>query len=100
MWKERNGRRYLYLNERIGRRVVSHYIGRGEEAEFLAELLADQRRDRERRRMQKRLEREALESDEQLIAILSELSDSVTKAALLVTSFHQHHRGEWRRRRE
>jgi hypothetical protein len=40
-WKERKGRKYYYVSERIGRRVVSRYIGRGHEADHIAALVEE-----------------------------------------------------------
>ena len=91
---------YCYRARKVGGRVVRQYVGAGRVAELAAQVDArerDRRRREADRRRQERAELDAL--DDQLKA-LAEATDLATRAALLAAGYHQHKRGEWRRRRE
>jgi hypothetical protein len=91
--------RYYTRSKKVNGRVVREYIGTGTVAELAAQMDASTRADREAKRAALRTEQEELRSLEGDLESLVELTDLVTQAALLVAGFHQHKRGEWRRRR-
>lgn len=100
-WERRKGRGAYYTRSRkVGGRVVREYIGTGAVAALAAEL---DRMERERRRQREREWRETrrrLEALEAEMRALEVNSDRVVRAELAVAGYHQHARGEWRRRRE
>lgn len=50
--------------------------------------------------LEKRLEKDDLQALNAELDNMNERTDLVARAALLAAGFHQHKRGEWRRRRE
>ncbi|HJZ54029.1 MAG TPA: hypothetical protein VKE74_03695 [Gemmataceae bacterium] len=99
-WEQRGGRSYYYTAERIGGRVVKSYVGTGRVAELAAQLDAINRQEREAEDEDAQSARDELADLDAALAPLSELADLLARAALQAAGFHQHHRGEWRRRRE
>jgi hypothetical protein len=99
-WEERgNGRRYYYRSRRVGDRVVKEYFGTGISGEMAA--AADEAK-RQRNFMiaaTRRAERQRIEDLDHTLAELDIIAETLTKATLAAAGFHQHHRGEWRRRR-
>ena len=94
-WK--NG--YLYRNKRIGKRVVTVYIGSGYSA-----LLAEQVNERVKQEAEKkRQEWQAIKDEQQrldaMVNDFSNLATAYADALLLVNGYRQHKRGEWRRKR-
>jgi hypothetical protein len=102
--EKRGGRSYYYTAERVGGRVVKHYIGSGRVAAIAAQLTATWRAERtaerDAERAADRRARKELADLDAALAPLDELADLLARAALLAAGFHRHHRGEWRRRRE
>ena len=79
--------------------MVREYYGKGPDAR-LAAALDKSRRER------KQTERQALQADREkwsdacaILDVLITISDLLVVATLLAEGFHQHDRGEWRRRR-
>ncbi len=97
-WVKRYGKRYYYRGRRVGDQVVSEYFGTGPDAK-LAAALDERRHAREaaERRVRKQ-NREIWDSAASPTMTLIDVCRLLTKAALLAEGFHQHHRGEWRRR--
>src|SRR5271166_3304195 len=95
----RNGRPYLYRSIRREGRVTSQYLGRGKDALLINALEIIQREDRENERHQERIERKQLDDLEQALDELAEQARDLASKALSAAGYHQHHRGEWRRRR-
>jgi hypothetical protein len=92
-------RGYYYRVRKVDGRVVREYVGRGRLAELIAESDADERRERAERRdafRQRKAEQEAVDA---LVNELNDVADLLARAALLAAGFHQHKRGEWRKRR-
>lgn len=92
-WRRHGDRMYgPYYICRQGRR---QYMGKG--------LLASQYAAEEQRcraeEEARRSELKQLEALDAQITELTEVTDIFMKASLLVAGFHQHHRGEWRKRR-
>lgn len=98
-WENRNGKgRYYTRSRRVGGRIVREYIGRGPEADLVAEL---DRQEHEMRRLEaeRKIARRAHDAalDAQVDEI-SELANLLARGLLLAAGFY-HHRGEWRRSR-
>jgi hypothetical protein len=91
--------RYYTRSRKVNGRVVREYVGTGPVAECAARLDA---LERDRRRLEAldvrdaRAELDALDAD---FAALDATANLVARAALLAAGYHQHKRGEWRRRR-
>jgi hypothetical protein len=99
-WESRKGRgRYYTRSRRRGGRVIREYFGTGEVAELAAQMDGLRRRERieaiEARR-RRDCEADALDA---CVAAACHAIDLMARAALVAAGFHQHHRGEWRRRR-
>lgn len=95
----RNGRRYYYQASRVDGRVVKRYVGTGELAGLLGDYdqLAAQRR--QLAAEADRADRADLDALQQEVADACDLVDQLTRAVLGMAGFHQHDRGEWRKRR-
>jgi hypothetical protein len=99
-WESRKGRgRYYTRSVRVGGRVVRRYLGTGAHAERAARLdamtraaNAQERADLMERRMPVEWAAEQLED-------LAAMTDTLVRATLVLAGYHQHHRGEWRKRR-
>ena len=100
-WESRKGRgRYYTRSRRVGGRVVREYLGKGWNALSVADLddlLRAKRRTALAARREVNGELQKIDAD--LLAICKSV-DLVAKAAMLAAGYHQHHRGEWRRKRE
>jgi hypothetical protein len=99
-WDVRRGRRYYYRSARSEDHVRRVYLGGGE----LAELAA---RADEQRRAERRSQAEAWRDEETrreaagvILDELGELTELLTRAALMGAGYHRHDRGPWRRRRD
>jgi hypothetical protein len=105
-WELRHGgRRYLYRNRRIDGKPVKEYLAAGDE--FGALMADDLRRLQARQQKVGRLTREARAEFrrriDEMLAGVSEANATlriVAAGILTALGFHQHHRGEWRMRRE
>ena len=95
-WESRHKHHsYYYRKRRVGRRVVSEYVGAGPAAMLIAELdMVEQEEAQEKRREQLRMMEQDLDIDEAL-----DLSIDLARAVLLLAGCHSH-KGEWRRRRD
>ena len=71
----------------------------GPVAELMAEMDAQERAERMARRGTIRDEREQSGSLEASVTTLGDAADLLTRAALTLAGYHQHRRGEWRKRR-
>jgi hypothetical protein len=92
-------RGYYYRVRKVNGRVVREYVGRGPIAELVAQMDGLERQQREAERaawLVKWAEQNALDAP---LDELNELADLLARAALLAAGFHQHKRGEWRKRR-
>lgn len=96
------GKRYYYTIRRDGKRMVYQYWGASEAAGLIAQLEAI---DVEKRqldrfdRQQARIELAELASTPpELLELLAE-ARRATAEALQAAGYHQHKRGEWRKRR-
>jgi hypothetical protein len=90
--------RYYTRSKKVKGRIVREYVGIGRVAELVAQMDAQERERRQLEALELRLEKSDLAALDADIKALSEAADLVAQAALLAT-FHQHNRGEWRKRR-
>jgi hypothetical protein len=107
-WELRHGGRwYLYRNHRVNGKPVKEYLAARDGFGF-GELMAhDLHRLQTRQRKVRKLTRKArAESRERIDRILGEAGEAnvtlrtVAAGILHTLGYHQHHRGEWRMRRE
>ena len=99
-WEKRErGGRYYYRSKREGGQVVKQYVGTGKRAELAAAQDEAEQQQRATRAHAWRQERDRFESSDLAVEELCNATDLVIRAALLSAGYHQHHRGEWRRRR-
>ena len=73
------------------------YIGSGEAAGLVAELDAEERAAKMQQREELRAEQQRWADVEEPIVVLCEMTELMARATLVLTGYHQHHRGEWRR---
>jgi hypothetical protein len=100
-WESRKGRgRYFTLSLWRGGRVVRQYLGRGAEAEKAAAENEARRADQRARREADRDWAGGRDEADAALGELHETTDLAMRAALIGHGFHQHDRGEWRRRRD
>jgi hypothetical protein len=97
--KRKRGGRYYTRSRKIGGRVVREYVGTGPIAEIAAQTDARERAYCKAEAEAKREERKRLGTADDAVTELCEAVDNLTRATLLAAGYHQHHRGEWRRRR-
>ena len=100
-WEKRKGRgRYYTRSRRVGGRVVREYLGCGPAAALAAQLDAAKRTDRAAQAAVWGEERERLEAADEELDALCRMADSLMRAELTAAGYHQHARGEWRKRRD
>jgi len=95
-WDKRG---YYYRSERDGRRVRRKYVGAGRVGELAAQLDALERDEGMLKALDLRDEKAELDALDAPLNELNDLADLLARAALLAAGFHQHKRGEWRKRR-
>ena len=93
-------RGYYYRVRRVNGKVVREYVGTGRVAELAAKMDALERDQRRLAALTFRREKAKLTAIDNDIKALAEMTDLVARAALLAAGYHQHKRGEWRKRRE
>ena len=92
--------KYYTRSRKVNGRVVRQYVGGGVVGQMAAQMDADKRARREaEKEVAAEIREEAEWSDEDLAAV-DRLADTLVRAALVAAGCHQHHRGEWRRKRE
>jgi len=93
-----NGRYYVRKIKQHGR-AISEYVGGGELGRAAATLDAQDRGRRLADAAAWRKEKDQLEALDARVATLCELIEMLARAALTAAGYHQHKRGEWRKRR-
>ena len=94
---ERN--RYYTRSRKVGGKVTREYVGCGPLADLIADRDNTERAARMKIRDARKAEVARLESLDALVAELCDLADLAAHAALIAAGFHQHHCGNWRKRR-
>jgi hypothetical protein len=97
-WEQRGKHRYFYQTRRRNGRQQRYYLGRGPEAELAAAAIELRRAQREADRAAARAREERWQEAELALAEMSIISDLLVRAALYAAGYHQHARGDWRRR--
>src|SRR5262249_28117638 len=92
-------RGFYYRVRKVNGRVVREYVGRGPVAELVAQMDILERQKRQAERAEQQAERAELEALDRPLNALNDLADLLACAALLAAGYHQHKRGEWRKRR-
>jgi hypothetical protein len=99
-WERRErGGPYYTRSRKEGGRVIREYLGGGFLGELAAHMDAEERRRRQEREAAHREERERLDALAAPVEELCEAAEVVARAALVASGYHQHNRGEWRKRR-
>jgi hypothetical protein len=99
-WETRRNGTYYYRARKIGGHVIKLYVGAGPQAELAAlgdELAQEDRRIASAARREARV---ALAAVDDPLEAFAESVESLTRSSLLLAGYHQHHRGEWRRRQD
>ena len=100
-WEQRaRGGRYYTRSKREGGRVVREYVGTGPVAELAAAQDAELRDAHRQQLKERRAEREHFQAAEDRLVEFCALADALARGALLLAGYHQHDRGQWRRKRE
>ena len=97
-WEQKGESKYYYQKYRVGIRVVSKYIGRGEIAELIAEEDYHRRTRKQMERHKHKREVEKERQYDQLADLIYGRNTSVAKALLLINGYHTH-KGQWRKKR-
>jgi hypothetical protein len=97
--RSRWGHHYFATTHRVGGRFARRYWGCGPVGELASTFYALRRVEREQNKRRERDERERLRETLVPLVELSEAATLLIRASLLAAGFHQHARGEWRRRR-
>ena len=95
----RNGRPRFQHSVRRGGRVTTEYRASGEVALSIARMVGIEREEHEYERGRVRDELRQSDDLEQELDRLAEWARTLAREALERAGYHQHHRGEWRRRR-
>ncbi len=93
-WEKRGNQEYFYRHHKIGGRPRRIYFGRGERAEQAAAEDKQRRAEAEAQRA----ERALLEDLDDTTGLMATGIETLARAALTLSGFFRHQRGEWRRR--
>jgi hypothetical protein len=96
----RDSRGYFYRSVRHGKRVAREYFGNSPLAERLAALDEVERKEALQSRALQQQERAPLDELDARIKAVCSASDVVLREALQDAGYHQHARGQWRKRRQ
>ena len=100
-WETRKkGGRYYTRSRKANGRVVREYVGGGVIGEFASRMDAEEREEREARRAASRGERRRFDELDEISANVCRATGTILRAVLESAGYHQHKRGEWRKRRE
>jgi hypothetical protein len=91
-------RGYYYRVRKVNGRVVREYIGKGRVAELMAQQDGAEREGRRLDAEVVRCEKAELDDLDATLEAISRTTDLAARAAILAAGFHQHRRGEWRKR--
>jgi len=100
-WEVRSGRKYFYQKIRIGRRVISHYLGTDILALLVETEVEQSRIENLRDKLTKATGEKVLRTlrDGNQQALEAEhLIQAILQSALIITGHHTHKR-QWRRKR-
>lgn len=91
----------LYYTRSIRKngRITREYVGGGQIGHLAARFDLLARQARKSKRAEFVAEREGIYAIEAPVEEFSEMTDDILRAVLLAAGFHQHKRGEWRKKR-
>lgn len=95
-WDKRG---YYYRSKKVNGKVQREYHGKGHLAELLAQMDEIERQQRQAEQEQWKSEKSEMEALDEQISQLDEFADLITSVTMFAAGFHQHNRGEWRRKR-
>jgi hypothetical protein len=96
------GRRYYYQRKRVNGRIEYTYLGAGKLAPLVAEIDQLDRERRQQDRWEAQMAHNAfaeLAATPEDLTLLLEQAQRAAAAALVEAGYHQHKRGEWRKKR-
>ncbi len=100
-WEYRGSSSYYYRKKRIGKKVVSEYIGKGPLVEEMARADTE-----EREKSKQDDEKQKLMQDRDVMDSLSFQADQadsmirrIVNGVLIISGYHKH-KGQWRRKRD
>ncbi len=95
-----DSRGYWYRSKRSGNRVTREYIGRGLVADLMANFDHSERDGVDVERALRRAEIAELDGLNRDVQTAFDAVQEVVKSTLEACGYHQHDRGQWRKRRE
>ena len=95
-YERRGSQFYYYRSRKHNKKVIKTYYGRGEQSRRAANEDAQRRAARD----QERIERQLIETMDAQIAKRHQLTKLLSQSYLVNAGLYQHHRGEWRRRKD
>jgi hypothetical protein len=99
-WEKRErGGLYYTRSRKEGGRVVREYVGSGPSGELASRIDAEKRQLHQKESAARKHERQCLEALMEPVEELCEAAEVIAHAALLASGYHQHNRGEWRKKR-
>jgi hypothetical protein len=98
-WEDRNGKRYYYRKRRVGKRVISEYMGGGLAGELSALYdLEDKFKTDVQRAELTKVKEDAVKLDGKIREV-ERITKAMTRAVLLLSGYHAPRR-QWRRIRK
>lgn len=99
-WERRErGGLYYTRSRKVNGEVIREYVGGGVLGEIAARMDAEERQQRKEKATAWKEAREQMEALETPVEELCEAAEVLAKAILVTAGYHQHKRGEWRKRR-
>ncbi len=100
-WEKRaRGGRYYTRSRRVNGKTIREYIGTGEMAEIVARLDAVDQKNRCFQAEADRKLQNYLDNEDRTVGELCATVEAIVSGLLVVSGYHRHKRGEWRRKRE
>lgn len=97
-WETRGNKKYYYRKKRVGKKVISEYIGAGPDAEIIAREDQLERQKLKRNRQARERRRAEINALDDKLDLLDRLIRTLINAHLLLAGYHIH-KGQWRKKR-
>jgi hypothetical protein len=97
-WEQRGNGRYYYRKKRVGRRVVSEYIGAGEGAHLIHFMNESEREEAMIEKMTWNKTKNKNQTTDLEIDNLNHMIRTLVNATILASGYHVH-KGQWRKLR-
>jgi hypothetical protein len=97
-WENRGNKYYYYRKKRIGKKVISEYIGFGPDAEKIAREDDLAKRKREKARLAWQHRQAEIRAMDDALDSIETITRSLVNANLLLAGYHTH-KGQWRKKR-